>query len=76
MVYIELSVAEVLYSLSSGEGLGEVCRLSFLETHRHIAGTESGSKAGRVVYCAEAGIGIGGIESLVEEDNTVVAVQH
>ena len=44
--------------------------------HGDIAGTESGSKAGRVVYCAEAGIGIRGVESLIEEDDAVVAVEH
>ena len=76
MVYIELSVAEDLYSLSSGEGWGEVCSLPFLKTNRDIAGTKSGGKAGRVVNCAEAGIGIRGIESLVEEDYAVVAIEH
>ena len=44
--------------------------------HGDVTGTESGGKAGRVVYCAEAGIGIRGVESLVEEDHAVVAVQH
>lgn len=44
--------------------------------HGDVTGTESGSKAGRVVYCAEAGIGIRGVESLVEKDYAVVAVEH
>ena len=44
---------------------GEVCCLAILKPHGDIAGTESGGKgggkvgggeAGRVVYCAEAGI--------------------
>ena len=74
--YIELSVTEHLYSLSLGEGWGEVCRLSFFKTDGDVTGTESGGKAGRVVYCAEAGIGIRGVESLIEEDEAVVAVEH
>ena len=74
--YIELSVTEHLYSLSLGEGWGEVCGLSFFKPHGDIAGTESGSKAGRVVNRAEAGIGIRGVESLVEEDDAVAAVEH
>ena len=58
---------------------------SILKTHGDIAETESGGKggckvgggeAGRVVYCAEAGIGIGGVESLIEKDHAVVAVEH
>ena len=74
---VELSVAEDLYSLSLREGWGEVfCSLPFLEADGDIAGTESGGKAGRVVYRAEAGIGIRGVESLVEEDHAVVAVEH
>ena len=44
--------------------------------HGDVTGTESGSKAGRGVYCAEAGIGIGGVEGLIEKDDTVVAVEH
>ena len=76
MVYIELSVTEHLYSLSLGKGLGEVCCSCFFKPHGDVTGTESGSKAGRVVNRAEAGIGIRGVESLVEEDYTVVAVEH
>lgn len=65
VVDVEMTVAEDLYSLSSEEGWGEVCCLSFFKTDGHITGTESGGKggrkvgggeAGRVVYCAEAGI--------------------
>lgn len=65
VVDVEMTVAEDLYSLSSGEGWGEVCGLSFFKPHGHITETESGGKggrkvgggeAGRVVYCAEAGI--------------------
>ena len=74
--YIELAVAKNLYSLSSGEGWGEVCGLSIFKTDGDIAGTESGRKAGRVVYCAYTGIGIRGIESLIEEHYAVVAVEH
>lgn len=74
--YIELSVTEHLYSLSLGEGWGEVCVLSFFKTDGHITNSKHLSQTGRVVYCAEAGIGIRGVESLVEEDHTVVAVQH
>ena len=44
--------------------------------HGDIAGTESGGKAGRVVYCAKTGIGIRGVESLVEKDYAVVAIEH
>ena len=56
---------------------GEVFSSSVeFKTHRHIAGTESGSKAGRIVNRAEAGIGIRGVESLVEKDYTVVAIEH
>ena len=64
---------------------GEVCGLSFFKTDGDIAGSEGGGKGGgkvggsqteRVVYCAEAGIGIRTIESLVEQDDTVVAVEH
>ena len=46
------------------------------KTDGHITGTESGGKAGRVVYCAEAGIGIRTVEGLVEKDHAVVAVEH
>lgn len=46
------------------------------KTDGDVTGTECGSKAGRVVYCAEAGIGIRGVESLVEKDDAVVAVEH
>ena len=46
------------------------------KTNGNIAGTKSESKAGRVVYIAEAGIGIGGIEGLVEENDAVVAIEH
>ena len=76
MVYIELSVAEDLYSFSLREGWGEVCGLTILKTDGDVTGTESGGKAGRVVYCAEAGIRIRTIESLVEEDYAVVAIEH
>ena len=85
VVDVEMTVAENLYSLSSGEGWGEVCGLSFFKTDGDIAGSEGGGKGGgkvggsqteRVVYCAEAGIGIRTIESLVEQDDTVVAVEH
>ena len=77
MFYIELSVTEHLYSLSLGEGWGEVFSSSAeFKTHRHIAGTESGSKAGRIVNRADTGIGIRTIESLIEKDDAVVAVEH
>ena len=48
----------------------------FFKTNGDVTGTKSGGKAGRVVNCAEAGIGIRGIESLVEEDYAVVAIEH
>ena len=50
--------------------------MSILKTDGDVTGTESGGKAGRVVYCADAGIGIRGVESLVEKDYAVVAVEH
>ena len=55
---------------------GEVCGLSTFKPHRDVTGTESGGKAGRIVNRAYAGIGIGGVEGLIEEDDTVVAVEH
>ena len=76
MVYIELSVAEDLYSLSFGEGWGEVCCSCFFKPHGDVTGTESGGKAGRVVNGTDVGIGIRGVESFVEEDYTVVAEEH
>ena len=47
-----------------------------LKPHGHITNSKRLSQTGRVVYCAEAGIGIGGIKGLVEKDNAVVAVEH
>ena len=46
------------------------------KTHRDIARTESSGKAGRIINRAEAGIGIRGVEGLVEEDYAVVSVEH
>ena len=46
------------------------------KTDGHITNSKRLSQAGRVVYCAEAGIGIGGIKGLVEKHDTVVAVEH
>lgn len=76
--YIELSVTENLgtWYFVTLYILGEVCGLSFFKTDGDVTGTESGGKAGRVVYCAEAGIGIRGVEGLVEKDYAVVAVEH
>ncbi len=76
VLYEQLTVTENLYSLSFREGWGEVCSLSFLKPHGDVTGTESGNEAGRIVNRADAGIGIGGVESFVEEDYTVVAVEH
>lgn len=50
--------------------------MAILKTDGHITGTESGGKAGRIVNRADAGIGIRGVESLVEKDYAVVAVEH
>ena len=55
---------------------GEVCGLSFFKTDGHITGTESRSQTGRIVNRAEAGIGIRTVESLIEEDHAVVAIEH
>ena len=77
--YIELTVTEDLgtwYFVTLYIYSEVFCSLPFLETDGHITGTESGSKAGRVVYCAEAGIGIRTVESLVEKDYAVIAVEH
>ena len=74
--YIELSVTEHLYSLSLGEGWGEVCGLSFFKTDGHITNSKRLSQTGRVVYCAYTGIRIRTVESLVEEDDAVVAIEH
>lgn len=75
--YIELSVTEDLYSLSFGEGWNEVFSIcAEFKPHGDIAGTESGGKAGGVVYCAEAGIGVRTVKSLIEKDDAVVAIEH
>ena len=77
--YIELSVTEnlgtwyfvTLYLWDEVFGSS-----SEFKTDGDVTGTESGGKTGRVVYCAEAGIGIGSVESLIEKDDAVVAVEH
>ena len=79
VLYIELCVAENLctWNFVTLYIWGEVFSSSAeFKTHRHIAGTESGGKAGRVVYCVYTGIRIRTIESLVEKDDAVVAVEH
>lgn len=76
VVDVEMTVAENLYSLSLGEGWGEVCGLSFFKTDGDIAGTEGGGKACGIVYRTDAGVGIRGVESLIEKDDAVVAVEH
>ena len=76
VVDVEMTVAENLYSLSSGEGWGEVCGLSFFKTDGDIAGTEGGGKACGIVYKTDAGVGIGAAEGLTEQHHAVVLVQH
>lgn len=47
VVDVEMTVAENLYSLSFGEGWGEVCCLAILKPHGDVAGTESGGRLRR-----------------------------
>ena len=52
------------------------CSLPFLKTYGHIANSKRLSQAGRVVYCAYTGIRIRTIESFVEKNYAVVAIEH
>ena len=49
---------------------------SFLKTDGDVSCAKRLSETGRIVYCADAGIGIRGVESLIEKDDAVVAIEH